>query len=84
MKEVTTLKVIARAPFTVYYDGDARAVTATNNVGKFDILPGHADFFSLINSGDLIIETDDEDITIAISNGIICVKDDEVLLFLNI
>lgn len=80
----TLLKVVARAPFQIYYEGDARAVTATNKVGKFDILPGHADFFSLLNSGEVIIETDNEDITIPVSNGIVCVRDDEVLMFLNI
>jgi len=80
----TLLKVVARAPFQLYYEGNALAVTATNKVGKFDILPGHADFFSLINSGEVIIETDSEDITIPISNGIVCVRDDEVLMFLNI
>ncbi len=80
----TLLKVVARAPFQLYYEGNALAVTATNKVGKFDILPGHADFFSLLNSGEVIIETDSEDITIPISNGIVCVRDDEVLMFLNI
>ena len=41
----TNLTVIARAPFTVYYEGPASAVSAKNRVGPFDILPGHADFF---------------------------------------
>jgi len=39
------LKVIARAPFHVYYEGLAYSLSATNKVGNFDILPGHADFF---------------------------------------
>ena len=36
----TNLTVIARAPFTVYYEGPASAVSAKNRVGPFDILPG--------------------------------------------
>lgn len=83
MNQDRLLTVQARAPFELYYKGDAISVSATNKVGKFDILPGHADFFSVINSGDVTIETEGEDITISVDAGIVCVKDDEVLLFLN-
>ncbi|MCX6728248.1 MAG: hypothetical protein NTV39_00545 [Candidatus Saccharibacteria bacterium] len=78
------LKVIARAPFNVYYEGDAEAVTATNRVGKFDILPAHADFFSILSPGEIIIETSSEPIVFNVSNGIVTVRDNEVMLFVNI
>ena len=78
------LSVIARAPFNIYYEGVAEAVTATNKVGKFDILPGHADFFSILKPGDVIIETATDPISFSISNGIITVRDNEVMLFVNI
>ena len=84
MSEDAILIVQARAPFNLYYEGKARSVSATNKVGRFDILPGHADFFSIINPGSVIIQTEDEEIDILISNGIVTVKDDQVLLFLNI
>lgn len=77
------LKVIARAPFTLYYEGPATAVTATNKVGEFDILPGHADFFSMLSPCDIYIETSKEVVTVPINNGIITVRDNEVNLFLN-
>lgn len=80
----SSLQVIARAPFKVYYEGLAESVSATNNVGSFDILPGHADFFSIINEGEVKIGTEKEVITINISNGIVSVKDNSVMLFLNI
>ena len=51
------LNVIARAPFNVYYEGDADSVTATNRVGEFDILPGHADFFSVLQEASEQTET---------------------------
>jgi F0F1-type ATP synthase epsilon subunit len=78
------LKVIARAPFNVYYEGDAEAVTATNRVGKFDILPEHADFFSILSPGEIIIETSTEPVVFNVSNGIVTVRDNEVMLFVNI
>ncbi len=83
MNQDQVLTVQARAPFELYYRGSALSVSAINKVGKFDILPGHADFFSVINPGDILIETENEEITIPVTSGIVCVKDDEVLLFLN-
>ena len=77
------LTVIARAPFHVYYEGLARVVSAANRVGKFDVLPGHADFFSVMSPGEVVIETDSDTITFAISGGIIGVRDDEVIVFVN-
>lgn len=77
------LNVIARAPFNVYYQGVAQAVTATNKVGEFDILPGHADFFSILDPGDVVITTKSEPITFTINNGILTARDNEVMLFVN-
>lgn len=80
----TELTVIARAPFHLYYEGPAQSVTATNKVGVFDILPGHADFFSVLKPGEIIIETGkDEPVSFTTTNGIITVRDNEVLLFVN-
>jgi F0F1-type ATP synthase epsilon subunit len=80
----TSLTVNARAPFHVYYTGEAQMVSGLNPVGKFDILPGHADFFSVMSPGEVIIETGSEPISFNISNGIVAVRDDEVMLFVNI
>jgi F0F1-type ATP synthase epsilon subunit len=81
--ETTQLTVIARAPFQIYYEGVAKAISATNAVGQFDILPGHADFFSILSPGDVVIETADDPITFRIANGIITARDNEVMLFVN-
>ncbi len=75
--------VIARAPFHIYYEGVAEAVTATNSVGEFDILPGHADFFSILDPGEVVIETSGEPVVFTITNGIIAVRDNKVTLFVN-
>lgn len=75
--------VIARAPFHIYFEGPAEAVTATNSVGEFDILPGHADFFSILDPGEVVIETSTEPVVIAITNGIVAVRDNQVTLFVN-
>jgi F0F1-type ATP synthase epsilon subunit len=77
------LRIIARSPFHVYYEGPAQMVSAMNRIGKFDVLPGHADFFSVMMPGDVQIQTDADTITFPITGGIIGVRDDEVMLFVN-
>lgn len=77
------LNVVARAPFNVYYEGPAETVTATNKVGLFDVLPGHADFFSILSPGEVTIGTSSDPVSFTITNGIITVRDNEVLLFVN-
>jgi F0F1-type ATP synthase epsilon subunit len=81
---VPQLKVKARAPFHIFYEGPAKAVSGANSVGKFDVLPGHADLFSVMVPGEVIIETDKDPITFSINSGIITVRNDEVMLFVNI
>lgn len=79
----TPLTVIARAPFELFYDGEAQAVSAANSVGKFDILPGHADFFSMLTPCEVIIETETEPVSFNVTNGIITARDNQVMLFVN-
>lgn len=84
-QQTAVLSVIARAPFNVYYEGEATAVSATNKVGRFDILPGHADFFSILKSDDIVIDPGGgaDPISFPINNGIMTVRDNEVLLFVD-
>ncbi len=82
-KNNTPLKVIARAPFHIYYEGSAEMVSGTNAVGEFDILPGHADFFSVMMPCKVSIDTGTDLISFAVTGGIVGVRDDEVMLFVN-
>lgn len=79
------LTVSARAPFHVYYEGDADIVSAENSVGRFDILPGHADFFSVLVPCEVVIQKASGDpISFEIRSGIMTVRDNQVMLFSNI
>lgn len=79
------LSVIARSPFHIYYEGDAVTVSADNRIGSFDVLPGHADFFSMLTPGQVVIDAaeSDEPVVFPITNGIMTVKNNQVLLFVN-
>lgn len=78
------LHVIARSPFELYFEGEAMAVSATNRIGDFDILPGHADFFSMLVPGNVVIQPiGSEKIQIDAHSGIMTVRDNQAYLFLN-
>jgi F0F1-type ATP synthase epsilon subunit len=80
-----TLHVKVYSPFTVYYDGEAASVSAVNDTGPFDILVGHKRFLTLLNPCDIVIRragADDEKITIA--RGMMHVKENAVIVFLDV
>lgn len=77
------LNVIARAPFHIYYEGPAKVVSGSNRVGPFDILPGHADFFSILKPGEIIIDTPTDQVVFPVGGGIVAVRNNEVMLFVN-
>jgi ATP synthase, Delta/Epsilon chain, beta-sandwich domain len=73
------------SPFRSYYDGQAFSITAENDTGLFDILPKHHNFISLLNACELVIRSaDDDDQRIRISGGIMHVKADRVVVFLDV
>src|SRR4051812_33962509 len=65
------LKVKLFSPFQAYYQGEAVSVSAMNEVGPFDVLPGHANFFSLLTEGDVTINTGYQEVKIHIPNGVV-------------
>lgn len=78
------INVVARAPFKLYFEGPAYSLSAANAIGNFDVLPGHADFFSMLEPGDVYIEPVEGDpVEFTISNGIVSVRGDQVMLFAN-
>jgi F0F1-type ATP synthase epsilon subunit len=78
------LNVVARSPFELYFEGEATAISATNRIGAFDVLPGHADFFSMLSPGEIVVQpTDGEPVKINAHSGILTVRDNEAYLFVN-
>jgi len=72
------------SPFKVYYEGLANSVSAASLTGEFDILPKHHNFITLLVPCDLVIRTDKEDETFPISGGIMHVKADDLVVFLDV
>lgn len=79
------LHVKVYSPFNVYFDGDAISISAENDTGPFDILLGHKNFLTLLLPGDLVIrKTGAEDERITIARGMMHVKSNGVVVFLDV
>lgn len=80
-----SMHVRVYSPFKEYYDGPAFSITAENATGPFDVLPKHHNFISLLLPCDLVLRTVSKgDQKIRISGGIMHVKADEAIVFLDI
>lgn len=79
------MRVHIHSPFRDYYDGLASSLSAKNATGPFDILPQHHNFISLLPASELVIRTVSEgERRIRISGGIIHVKANQVIVFLDV
>lgn len=80
----STMQVKVYSPFRVYFDQEANSISAVNNTGPFDILPRHHNFMTLLTPGTIIIRTDAGEQKILISRGIMHVKANQVIVFLDV
>lgn len=79
------MRVKVYSPFRSYYDGQALSISALNDTGPFDILPRHHNFISLLSPCDLVVRTGKTgDKKIIISGGVMHVKADQVIVFLDV
>ena len=72
------------SPFKTYFNEDAYSITAVNGTGPFDVLPKHHNFMTLLNPCELIINRDGGQIKIRIARGVMHVKADKVIVFLDV
>ena len=80
-----TMAVKVYSPFKDYYDGPAFSVSAENATGPFDILPKHHNFISLLIPCEIVIRSADKgEQRIKISGGLMHVKADKLIVFLDV
>lgn len=78
------LEVKLYSPFHIYFDGGAESVSAANETGPFDVLPGHANFFTLLTAGNVYIKSAGEEYTYSVNRGVVQVADNTVKMFVDI
>ena len=79
-----SMNVKIHSPFKNYYDGDAFSISGENATGPFDILPRHHNFISLLNPCELVVRSPKGDEKILIGGGLMHVKADKVIVFLDV
>ncbi len=63
------------------YSGSAKSVSSENEEGRFDVLPGHQSFISIIKRNILIQTNHNEKVQLRIGKGILkCVKNEVEIL----
>jgi len=72
------------SPFKTYFDDNGYSISAENETGPFDILPHHHNFMTLLKSCEVVVRTPKEMRKIRISGGLMHVKADRVIVFLDI
>ena len=83
-KQNQTMHLKIYSPYKVYFDGDALSLSAESATGPFDILPMHHNFITLLEPCDAVVRTPRGDQTIRISGGMMHVKADDVVVFLDV
>lgn len=72
------------SPYKVYFDQQIYSISAENDTGRFDILPSHHNFITLLKPSEISIQTPRGEQRIRISGGIMHVKSDRVIVFLDV
>ncbi len=83
----TTMHVKVYSPFKVYYDEPSYSISGANATGPFDILGHHHNFMTLLEPCVLLIKPVEGSVReqkIRISGGLMHVKADKVIVFLDI
>lgn len=78
------MHIKVHSPYKVYFDQDGYSISAANKTGPFDILPRHHNFMTLLNPCEMTIYTPSGKQLIRISRGIMHVKADQVIVFLDV
>lgn len=78
------MEIKVYSPYQVYFDEQAYSISATNDTGPFDILKGHHRFLTLLTPCELVIRATNGEEKIKISRGVMYVKEDKVIVFLDV
>ena len=79
-----TMHIKVYSPFRVYFDAPAHSISAINQTGPFDVLPKHHNFMTLLSAGELVIASADGQQKIRIARGVMHVKADQAIVFLDV
>lgn len=62
MASKNTLTVKILSPTQTIFDGEAYSISSVNSLGKFDILPFHANFITLVQKSPIVLRVRKKDV----------------------
>ncbi len=81
---MNTIQALIRNKNGIVFEGNVFAVSSTNDVGPFDILPGHANFICIIKNKLIIHHSKIKKEEMDVDSGILRVKDNKIEIYLGI
>lgn len=82
--DATEMNVKVYSPYKVYFEGPAISISAESLTGPFDILPKHHNFITLLSPCELVVRTAKAEDKFRIDGGVMHVKADDVVVFLDV
>lgn len=83
-EKASRLTVKVFSPYQIFYEGPAESLTGVNRTGPFDVLLYHANFFSLLAPGDIVVNTGYQLLKFPIARGLIRVFQNQATVFVDI
>jgi F0F1-type ATP synthase epsilon subunit len=77
-------EVLVITPDRVVYQGKARALSSENRKGKFDVLPFHSNFISIIYKRLVVLDDKGEKREFKIGRGVLHVYQNSIKVFLGV
>ena len=69
---------------SILYQGRVSALTSVNEKGKFDILPSHSNFISIVKGYLILHEKDGNDKEFKLNQGVLKLSNNEAFIFLGL
>ncbi len=78
------LSLFVRDRDEIVFDGEVKSVSSVNKKGKFDILPKHANFISLVDQTLIARKVAGGEETIKVDEGVLRVRQNKVEVYLGV
>jgi len=69
---------------SILFQGEVKALTSVNEKGKFDILPLHSNFISIVRDYVILHQKNGEEKTFKLSQGVIKLNNNQANIFLGL
>lgn len=84
MSQTNSLTVAVYNADVMVFEGPAASVSSTNNMGRFDVIPFHSNFITIISDNLVIYDTAGKKKEIKIDKGVLKVTGNKVDVLLGI